>query len=72
VLASVRGTFEGRIGQPPRVPAGAAGFGYDPLFLVAPGFEKTSAELTPEAKNLISHRSAAAGAMSAEVGRLFS
>lgn len=37
------------------VPRGTGGFGYDPLFLdVASG--KTSAELTPEAKNKISHR----------------
>ncbi len=37
------------------VPRGTGGFGYDPLFLdVASG--KTGAELTPEAKNKISHR----------------
>lgn len=37
------------------IPRGTGGFGYDPLFLdVASG--KTGAELTPEAKNKISHR----------------
>lgn len=56
VSAEVRGVFEGRIGTPPRVPAGFNGFGYDPLFLVAPGFERTSAELTADEKNAMSHR----------------
>jgi XTP/dITP diphosphohydrolase len=56
VMAEVRGVFEGRIGTPPRVPAGAHGFGYDPLFLVAPGFERTSAELSADEKNARSHR----------------
>jgi len=55
----VTGAFEGRIGTPNRVPAGTNGFGYDPLFLVGPGFERTSAELTEEEKNLLSHRAAA-------------
>ncbi|MBR1524354.1 MAG: RdgB/HAM1 family non-canonical purine NTP pyrophosphatase [Lachnospiraceae bacterium] len=35
--------------------AGANGFGYDPVFYL-PEFGKTSAEISPEAKNLISHR----------------
>ncbi|MGE3108895.1 MAG: non-canonical purine NTP pyrophosphatase [Phycisphaerales bacterium] len=69
VLAAARGTFEGRIGFGPsdspaderyRVPRGTGGFGYDPLFLVAPGFERTSAELSPPEKNARSHRAAAA------------
>ncbi len=50
------GAFEGRIGEPPRVPSGGHGFGYDPLFLVAPDFERTSAELPPDEKNRQSHR----------------
>ncbi len=56
ILEQVRGTFEGRIGTPPRVPSGSNGFGYDPLFLVGPHFERTSAELPPPEKNAMSHR----------------
>jgi XTP/dITP diphosphohydrolase len=59
VLHTARGEFEGRIGVPPRVPSGGHGFGYDPLFLVAPGFERTSAELEPAEKNRLSHRARA-------------
>lgn len=62
VLATSRGTFEGRIGIPPRVPSGANGFGYDPLFLVAPEFARTGAELTSKEKNRLSHRAMAAEA----------
>ena len=36
-------------------PAGAAGFGYDPIFYV-PERNKTAAELTLEEKHAISHR----------------
>ncbi|MFI4882172.1 MAG: non-canonical purine NTP pyrophosphatase, partial [Phycisphaerales bacterium JB064] len=57
VLATGQGAFEGRIGEQPR---GSNGFGYDPLFLVAPDFDRTSAELSPDEKNLISHRARAA------------
>ena len=39
-------------------PAGARGFGYDPIFLV-PELGKTLAELSPEEKNRISHRAKA-------------
>lgn len=60
-----RGTFEGRIGLPPRVPAGVHGFGYDPLFLVAPAFARTGAELDPAEKNRLSHRAQAATRLAA-------
>ncbi|HHX51623.1 MAG TPA: non-canonical purine NTP pyrophosphatase, partial [Clostridia bacterium] len=50
------GTCEGRIGFGPR---GNKGFGYDPLFLVGPDFQRTMAELELEEKNTISHRSRA-------------
>jgi XTP/dITP diphosphohydrolase len=47
-----QGTWEGRIMQEPQ---GDNGFGYDPLFFV-PGRGCTSAELSPEIKNSLSHR----------------
>jgi XTP/dITP diphosphohydrolase len=65
IVATSRGTFEGRIGRRGEVPRGAHGFGYDPLFLVAPSYERTSAELAPAEKNRLSHRAAAARAMAA-------
>ena len=43
-------------------PAGNGGFGYDPI-LYLPEFGKTSAELTMEEKNRISHRGKALEAM---------
>ena len=50
------GAIEGCIIDSPR---GAGGFGYDPYFLV-PSLGKTTAELSPEHKNSISHRGQAA------------
>lgn len=43
-------------------PAGSGGFGYDPI-LYLPQFGKTSAEITMEQKNEISHRGKALSAM---------
>ncbi len=65
IVYKCSGTFEGRIGVPPRVPSGVQGFGYDPLFLVAPNYIQTSSELTPERKNQLSHRGQAARDMAA-------
>ncbi len=48
----VRGTMEGVIAQ---APAGENGFGYDPIFYL-PAYGCTSAQLSPEQKNEISHR----------------
>ena len=48
----VRGTIEGQIGYRE---AGENGFGYDPIFYV-PAFGCTTAELSPEQKNAVSHR----------------
>jgi XTP/dITP diphosphohydrolase len=42
-------------GEIARVPRGANGFGYDPIFLIKE-FDKTAAELDPDMKNRISHR----------------
>lgn len=46
------GKMEGRIGYEI---AGENGFGYDPIFFL-PEYGKTSAQLSPEEKNAISHR----------------
>ncbi|MEG2643969.1 ribonuclease PH [Enterococcus hailinensis] len=48
----VEADWNGRIG---RIPQGANGFGYDPLFIVSDS-NKTSAELSNDEKNAISHR----------------
>lgn len=48
----VRGTMEGRIGYEI---AGDNGFGYDPIFYL-PEYGCTSAQLSPEKKNELSHR----------------
>lgn len=48
----VRGTIEGIVGYES---AGENGFGYDPIFFV-PEYKCTTAEMTPEQKNEISHR----------------
>ncbi|MEF9960765.1 MAG: RdgB/HAM1 family non-canonical purine NTP pyrophosphatase [Niameybacter sp.] len=52
-------TIEGHIGHEAR---GANGFGYDPIFYID-GFKKSTAELSPEEKNKISHRAKALEAM---------
>lgn len=56
----VLATFDGAVtGQILGAERGDAGFGYDPLFQ-PDGFERSFAELTPEEKNAMSHRAAAA------------
>lgn len=55
----VRGTMEGRIGHSID---GLNGFGYDPIFFL-PEYGKTSAEISEEEKNAISHRGKALRAM---------
>jgi XTP/dITP diphosphohydrolase len=52
VLLETQGTLEGVFAEEP---AGAGGFGYDPVFLV-PGLGKTVAQLGDDEKNAISHR----------------
>ena len=56
---TARGTIEGYIGWEP---AGENGFGYDPIFYVDE-YGCSTAELSPEAKNEISHRGKALRAM---------
>ncbi|MGF1679326.1 MAG: XTP/dITP diphosphatase [Candidatus Methylacidiphilales bacterium] len=59
VVHTTRGVVRGRMLTEPR---GDHGFGYDPLFL-PDGFDKTTAEMTPEEKHTISHRGQAMHAM---------
>ncbi len=60
---AVRAAVEGRIGYEEK---GSHGFGYDPIFFV-PEFGRTTAELTEEEKNKISHRGQALRLMKAEL-----
>ena len=55
----IRRAMEGRIAYKE---AGENGFGYDPIFYL-PEYNRTSAELSPEEKNKISHRGKALRAM---------
>ena len=60
---TTRATIEGRIDYEER---GSHGFGYDPIFYV-PEFRKTTAELTEEEKNKVSHRGKALRLMKEEL-----
>jgi XTP/dITP diphosphohydrolase len=63
----VTGQVEGRL---VRVPRGSGGFGYDPIFQ-PDGFQLTTAEMTPDAKDAISHRGRAFRALAPFItGRL--
>ncbi|WP_432798173.1 RdgB/HAM1 family non-canonical purine NTP pyrophosphatase [Poriferisphaera sp. WC338] len=73
-LVEVRGTIEGRILTldecddvvRPEKGKGDNGFGYDPIFFV-PGLGMTTAELTADQKNRVSHRGAAAREMARQL-----
>ena len=58
-----RGEVEGRIGYEER---GEGGFGYDPVFYL-PEYGKSTAELTEEEKNAVSHRGKALRAVKEEL-----
>jgi len=62
----VTGQVEGRLVRKPR---GSGGFGYDPIFL-PDGFDRTTAEMTAEAKDAISHRGRAFRALTPFITRL--
>ena len=51
-VSTVRGTIEGIVAEESE---GENGFGYDPIFYV-PEYACTTAQMTPEQKNEISHR----------------
>lgn len=59
----VEGRMDGRVIDAPR---GQGGFGYDPIFC-AHGSDRTSAELTPEEKDAVSHRGNAMRALIAQL-----
>lgn len=62
-VLTTRGVVEGRIAWGP---AGEGGFGYDPIFYL-PEYGATSAELSAEEKNAVSHRGKALRAMKEEL-----
>lgn len=62
-IVTTRGTIEGIIGYESR---GENGFGYDPIFYL-PEYGMSSAELTPEKKNELSHRGKALRLMKDEI-----
>ncbi len=62
-VKTVQGTMEGRIGYEEK---GENGFGYDPIFFL-PEYGCTSAELSMEEKNKISHRGKALRAIKDEL-----
>ena len=62
-VKTVRGTMEGRIGYEEK---GETGFGYDPIFYL-PEYGCTSAQLSMEEKNKISHRGKALRAIKDEL-----
>jgi len=61
---------EGRVeGSLIHAPRGHGGFGYDPIFVPA-GERRTTAEMTPEEKDAISHRGKAFRALAPELAKL--
>ncbi|MEO1585478.1 MAG: non-canonical purine NTP pyrophosphatase [Planctomycetota bacterium] len=70
IHAISRGTLEGAIGPSADVPRGSNGFGYDPLFLVAPDYDQTSAELDSDTKNACSHRGDAARSIAEAIAEM--
>ena len=62
-VISAEGEMHGEVILTPR---GENGFGYDPIFFL-PEYGKTSAEISPEEKNRISHRAKALNALVAKL-----
>lgn len=60
-IAVFRGEVQGRIATSS---LGARGFGYDPVF-IPEGFKKSFGQISPAAKNTLSHRGRAFGALKA-------
>ena len=66
-VRTVRETIEGKIGY---AEMGENGFGYDPIFYL-PDMSRSTASLSPEEKNRISHRGKALRAMEKELAGFF-
>lgn len=66
-ILTSRGTIEGQIAHKQ---AGEGGFGYDPIVYV-PEFGCTTAQMTPEQKNEVSHRGKALRAMKEQLKEYF-
>ena len=66
LFETFEGTVEGKIADEVR---GAAGFGYDPIF-IPEGDHRTFGELPAEAKNAISHRAKAIRALAEKIRQL--
>ncbi len=64
---TTRATIEGRIDYEEK---GAHGFGYDPIFFYPP-YGKTTAELSEEQKNEVSHRGKALRLMKEELRKIY-
>jgi len=62
-IITTKGTIEGRIGYEIK---GENGFGYDPIFYV-PEYNMTTAQMSPQLKNQISHRAKALNQMKAQL-----
>lgn len=62
-ILTSRGTIEGQIAKKL---AGEGGFGYDPIVYV-PEFDCTTAQMTPEQKNQVSHRGKALRTMKTQL-----
>ena len=65
-IHTLRRSVEGRLVREPR---GTNGFGYDPAF-VPDGFDVTTAEMSAEEKDAISHRGQAVRAMAEVLANL--
>lgn len=63
-------TYEGRCeGEITQSPMGQNGFGYDPVFYYPP-YKKTFAQMSPEEKNMVSHRAMAMNQLKKEFDKV--